>query len=224
MDECLPPVIRDSKWFMYPFYFLAYRGRNVKEAMNFKKEVYSYTPEQYELFYNNLNSISRNRITDINKPSLDFILKSIGEVGGEKIRVADVGCGNGYLLKQVKNKFPLADLTGVDIKHSDDSIEYTYLKANIETLPFDDNSFDVVTCCHTLEHILNPHKAIEELKRITRKILIIAVPCQRYFLYTLDEHVNFFPFKESLTSLIDLPEYNCKKLHGDWVYLGKIEQ
>lgn len=221
MDECLPPLIRDSKYFMYPFYFLAYRGRNIKQVMDFKKEVHHYTPEQYEHFYNNLNSISRNRVTDINQPSLKFILENMVK---DAVNVADIGCGNGYLLKQIKNYHPHLELFGCDIKDKDDSPDYKYIKANIENLPFEDKSIDIVTCSHTLEHIIQPEKAISELKRIARKQVIIAVPCQRYFYYTLDEHVNFFPFKETLTSLINIPHYSCKKIHGDWLYLGLITQ
>jgi SAM-dependent methyltransferase len=221
MDEFVPPVIRDSKWFMYPFYFLAYRGRNIKKAMNFKKEVYHYTPDQYEEFYTNLNSTSRNRRTDINQPSLKFILENIPS---DTKNVLDVGCGNGYLLNRINKTFPAADLTGVDIKRPSGDLPFKFINANIDSLPFPDKSFDVVTCCHTIEHIINPRRAVEELKRITGKMLIIAVPCQRYFFHTLDEHVNFFPYREALTSLINIEKFTCKKIHGDWVYIGYIRE
>ena len=29
LDELLLPILRDSRWFMYPFYRIAYRGNNV---------------------------------------------------------------------------------------------------------------------------------------------------------------------------------------------------
>jgi ubiquinone/menaquinone biosynthesis C-methylase UbiE len=220
MDECLPPIIRDSKWFMYPFYYLAYRGKNIKAAMNFKKEVYDYTPEQYENFYKNINSISRNRITDLNRGSIDLILQSIPS---DTKNLIDVGCGNGFLLKQVRKKHPSVELTGADIKKISDASEYNFVYSRIEKIPFENKSFDVVSCCHTIEHILNPSYAIEELKRITKGLLIIVVPCQRYYFYTLDEHVNFYPTKETLTSLIGLKNYTCKKVDGDWVYIGQID-
>lgn len=75
MDEWIPPVVRDSRWFMYPFFWIAYRGRNIREVMQFKSRVYSFTPEDYDRFYNDLDTISRNRVTDLNKPSLEFILE-----------------------------------------------------------------------------------------------------------------------------------------------------
>ena len=74
------------------------------------------------------------------------------------------------------------------------------MKGRIETLPFADKSFDVVTCSHTVEHLVNLERCISELVRVARKQIFIVTPKQRYFYYTLDEHVNFFPFKEKLTS------------------------
>jgi ubiquinone/menaquinone biosynthesis C-methylase UbiE len=220
MDECLPPLIRDSKYFMYPFYYFAYRGRNINQAMHFKSLVYKFTPDEYESFYVNLNTISRNRITDMNMPSVEFIKNNIDPSAQTLV---DIGCGNGYLLKQIKKDHPGLQLTGTDIKKIGDHEEFAFKKGNIEALPFADKSIDIVTCCHTLEHILNPSKAIEELKRITKKQLFIVVPRQRYFYYTLDEHVNFFPLKENLTSLIDIEKHRCEKVWGDWVYLGNPE-
>ncbi len=77
MDELVPPFVRDSKVFMYPFYMFAYRGRNIKEVMQFKSKVYTYSEEEYSAFYNNLNTISRNRATDMNQACIDFILEKV---------------------------------------------------------------------------------------------------------------------------------------------------
>lgn len=215
MDDCIPAIIRDNKYFMYPLYYYAYRGRDINTAMNFKSLVYSFTEEEYSEFYNNLNTISRNRKTDLNEPSIDFIITNLDKSAKNLL---DIGCGKGFFLKQLKDTG--LDLFGCDIVDKDSSREYEYTKGNIEKLPFVDKQFDIVTCFHTLEHIINLDKAVAELKRITKKQLIIAVPCQRYFYYTLDEHVNFFPFKEKLTSTVNIKKHSCDKIWGDWVYIG----
>lgn len=42
--------------------------------------------------------------------------------------------------------------------------------------PFPDNSFDVVVSANTLEHVLDTHKFIKEIARVTRDLVYIAVP------------------------------------------------
>lgn len=219
MDECLPPIVRDNKIFMYPFYLFAYRGKNIKQVMNFKSNVYNFTEKEYDIFYNNLDTISRNRLTDLNNPCLDFILNNIKP---DTKSLIDIGCGNGYLLKKVHEKFPSIELYGFDIKDTDNSTFYKYTKGNVEKMPFTDKQFDVVTCSHVVEHLVNLEQCAEELKRITNKQLFIVTPRQRYFYYTLDEHVNFFEAKEKLTTVIKIKNSVCENLSGDWAYMGTI--
>ena len=132
----------------------------------------------------------------------------------------DIGCGRGYWLNKVAENTSL-DLTGCDLYDNVKLNRGTYLKANAEDLPFEDDQFDIVTSHHTIEHVRNPYKVVNELKRIAKKQLIIATPCQRYFYYTLwILHVNFFPKRSLLTSLVNMDNYKCKKILGDWVYIG----
>ena len=216
MDECIPPVIRDSKPFMYPFFMFAYRGRNVATAMNFKRVVGNWGPSDYAEYYRGLNTISRNRATDLNGPTLRAIASALDPSAKNLL---DVGCGNGYLLERLGGRG--LSLFGCDIVDKAAGKAFRYVRANIERLPFPDKAFDVVTCCHTLEHIVDLGAAVSELKRVARKQLIIVVPCQRWYFYTLDEHVNFFPYAETLTSAIRLREFSCRKIWGDWLYVGR---
>lgn len=218
MDELIPPFIRDSKIFMYPFYVFAYRGKDINEVMNFKKNVYSYTEEEYADFYRGLNTISRNRKTDLNQGCIDFILNNLDDT---EETVIDIGCGNGFMLNEISKKKPNKSLFGYDLKKPEGKTVYEFIQGNVEKLPFEDNSFDTVICCHTVEHLLSLELCINELVRITKKQLIIVTPCQRYFYYTLDEHVNFFPYEKKLSSVIPMENYTCEKIQGDWAYLGK---
>ena len=55
------------------------------------------------------------------------------------------------------------------------------LQCDLESkLPFDDNSFDVVTALDVLEHLDNPHQALQELIRIARKSVLISLPNMYY--------------------------------------------
>lgn len=221
MDECLPPIIRDNKFFMAPFYWLAYRGRNVDQAMNFKRLVYGWSRDQYADFYNDLNTISRNRPTDLNQACIERILE---EIQTETSSIADIGCGNGYMLYLINRAFPSFKLFGVDIKPPPDTKYFEFVQANIEKLPFEDSSIDVVMCNHTLEHCLNPTQVIDELKRVAKSKVIVTVPCQRYYFYTLDEHVNFYPFKEKLAYKVGLKNPRIEKLRGDWFLVAQLSK
>ncbi len=220
MDELIPPLIRDTKWFMYPFYYFSYRGRNLKTVMDFKSKVYSFTENEYDEFYNNLDTISRNRVTDLNDACIDFIIDNIDKTSAN---IIDIGCGKGHLLSVIKKKHQNINQSGFDIKNPEGNEPFTYIKGNIESLPFKDKQFDIVTCCHTVEHLINLDQCMAELKRITKKQLFIITPKQRFYYYTLDEHVNFFPYKEKLTSVIKINNNLCKNLGGDWAYLGTLD-
>ncbi len=217
MDELIPPVIRDSYWFMYPFYFVAYRGKNIRETMNFKSLVKTFTESEYIDFYKGLNSISRNRKTDLSQSNIKYILQNL-DPSSETL--LDAGCGRGYLLEKIKLSHPRIKLTGLDVVNKLDNKTIEFSAGNILKIPFADESFNTVICTHTIEHVLNLPQAISELVRVTKHQLIIVTPCQRYFYYTLDEHINFFQKKQMLTGLFPFKDFICKKINGDWVYIG----
>jgi len=185
--------------------------------MHYKKLVYGFSPEEYRQFYENLDSLSRHRLTDLNHKSIAIILS---ELKSETRTLLDVGCDSGYLLDQIARYRPQIKLAGADISSPSRSCKYEYYQEDIQNLSFADCSFDVVTCCHTLEHIPKVEKAVKELQRICGKTLIIVVPCQRYYFYTLDEHLNFYRREEQLISLLETEHFQlekCQKVWGDWV-------
>lgn len=225
MDEWIPPVIRDSKWFMYPFFYYWYRGdhNTIKAYMNFKSRVYQMTHDEYEHFYTHqrANSRAASRITDLNDACIQFMINNLDS---SATTLLDIGCGNGYFLQQL-SQLQRLHLFGCDVmpeKNLGDSI--TYLQGNLLQLPFADKSFDIVTCHHTIEHIPSVYQAIAEIKRIAKKQVMIVTPRQRYYYYTLDEHVNFFPEKGILEFMMDIPQHQCHDLDGDWMYVGSISE
>lgn len=219
LDECLPPVIRDNKYFMYPFFHIWFKGRNVDKYMNFKSLIYTWSEDEIREFYQNRKSIATERVTDLSERSIEFMIKHLEP---DVKTAADVGCGNGYFLsKLVANGL---ECHGIDLINSIRFPGIQFHKGDIENLPFPDNAFDVVSCHHTLEHIIDLQKAVSELKRVAKKQLVIVVPCQRYYYYTLDEHVRFFPYKELLEHEIGIQNHICEKIWSDWVYIGYLDK
>lgn len=221
MDECIPAVIRDRKWFMYPFYYWAYRGRNIADAMDFKRKYFEWDQVQLQRFYENIRTVSSDRKTDISPKGLQQI---IHHTKSDIQSVLDVGCGKGYLLGLLKQEYPAINLHGVDFVDRSLGEGILFTKAEATRLPFPDQHFDLVVCTHTIEHIYKAQELLRELKRVARKKLILITPKQRYFYYTLDEHIQFFPQKELLTSLVNMENYECSKIEGDWVYIGYLDR
>ena len=97
---------------------------------------------------------------------------------GEKNKpknVLDVGCASGWFLSELALRYPKASYAGVDVhKKAIDygKKRYKNLKlicADAHSLPFPNESFDVVICTSVLEHVKNPQKVLREIKRVLTK-------------------------------------------------------
>ena len=100
----------------------------------------------------------------------------------EGSKVLDVGCGKGYLLKEMLLIQPKLKVYGLDIsKHGLKHIEKKlrnnfYLKKAQSKYPFKKNFFDLVisiTTLHNLE-IFDLKKAIKEIERVGKKKYILV--------------------------------------------------
>lgn len=103
--------------------------------------------------------------------------------------VLDAGCGVGYGL-QLMQTAGAASLVGVDI--AADAVaaarqrlgEHANIElADIAALPFKDDSFDLVLCFETIEHVVDQERALDELRRVLRRagLLVISSPNPRVY-------------------------------------------
>ncbi len=218
MDEGLPAFIRDSRWFMYPFFWYWFKGKNLATYMDFKKIAWGLTEEEFNAIYRELDCRATDRPTDLNDKCIQRMLDHLHP---EAKTLLDVGCGRGHWLTLVGKARNELRLTGCDV-FEEESVKkaFTFRKGSIYQLPFEDQAFDIVTCHHTIEHLPDIDKAILELKRVTRKQLIIVTPRQRYYYYTLDLHLHFFPEKEYLQQVIRMGKADCTDCDGDWCLIA----
>lgn len=113
---------------------------------------------------------------------LDNLLNSI-----DINRALDVGCGEGYITKHLSELNNKIYIEGVDA--SEEILEIArelnqgvkFSKGSIYNLKYGHNSFDLVLAIEILEHLEEPKKAIEELKRVSKKYVIVSVPNGPYF-------------------------------------------
>lgn len=216
IDQCVPPIIRDLRWFMIlPLRFVFKSKANI--FLDFKQKANQLSRKQFEDIYKIIGT-EEWRITDLNSGSIEKILKSI-----KGKTVLEVGCGKGYLAKKLADKYLI---TAADIaidEHLKKISPMIKLKAaNIEALPFKNMSFDTVISTHTLEHVQNIYTAISELRRVTKKRLIIVVPKQRPYQYTFDLHLHFFPYIFSLMMVMNDGKKRrsvCNEIGRDLFYI-----
>jgi SAM-dependent methyltransferase len=117
----------------------------------------------------------------------------------------DVGCNVGAFLQHCREVYPALRLAGVEInaealeaarRSLPDDVELH--RTGAETLPFDDASFDCVTCIEVLEHIPAELRArsLAEIRRVLRPggRLVLRVPHAGLFAFLDPNNLRFcFP-------------------------------
>jgi len=99
-------------------------------------------------------------------------------------KVLDVGCGTGKFVHKLWNVTKGIEIHGVDLsnemierarsKQGGESINFVV--GDVENLPYESKTFDIVTCSNSFHHYPNQKKALSEMRRVLKdegKLLII---------------------------------------------------
>ncbi len=86
-------------------------------------------------------------------------------------QVLDVGCAGGHLTILIQKTLPKAKVTGLDV--CEESIRFAqkrykkikFVVADAQNLSFKDKTFDTIVSLETLEHVVNPRKVFQEIRR-----------------------------------------------------------
>ncbi|MBF0304345.1 MAG: class I SAM-dependent methyltransferase [Alphaproteobacteria bacterium] len=101
-------------------------------------------------------------------------------------RILDVGCGKGFLLHDFTQVIPGVEVTGLDVSsyaldHAMEDLGGRLHLGSAASLPFEDDSFDLVFSINTLHnlHCYDLDKALREIQRVGRKHKYICVESYR---------------------------------------------
>lgn len=124
-----------------------------------------FKPAWYAIFVNPYFIARRNLYRDIYKFSKTITRK----------KILDLGCGS----KPYASLFADNDYLGIDVHDSGhkNSSKDNDIFFDGKTIPFADNSFDVVICTQVLEHAQEPETLVREARRVLKSSGIFYVTC-----------------------------------------------
>jgi SAM-dependent methyltransferase len=211
LDDFLPPVVREwrplNRWLVTRFHGPAF-------DLDFKERAFAMSREEFSAAYAALDSgNARYRDSDTTPSQVEAI------AAAARGRVLEVGCGNGAIAERLRGDG--LDVVAVDVtlgsaRTTRERARCAVAIAGLPELPFRDRAFDTVVCAHTLEHVPDLYAGVRELRRIAARVIVV-VPRQRYYRYTVDYHLHFFPSAAPLEHLLG---GHATSVDGDWLVVA----
>lgn len=96
----------------------------------------------------------------------------------EGVKILDAACGTGELSLMVANAFPNAEVIGIDIspqmieaarkKGVEQKGNVSFAVGQIDTLPYEDDRFDIIFCLNAFHHFPEQSEALSALHRVLK--------------------------------------------------------
>ncbi|AEM22774.1 putative methyltransferase type 11 [Brachyspira intermedia PWS/A] len=130
-----------------------------KEHFNKQASIYD---KKDTIYYSKYGKISCNYVSEYLK-NIDYN------------KLLDIGSGTGYLINMLKDK-EMAEFYGLDLSEEMIKIAKSkkiknaeFILGSANKLPFDDDTFDIVTCIQSFHHYPYPNEAMREAYRVLKK-------------------------------------------------------
>lgn len=152
------------------------QGKEFKRAMAGRRPPYSRRGNYQK--YLNPNPLQQHLIQRFHQR----VGELIRETGA--IHILDAGCGEGFAIERLDKEF---SVQGVDndldslLEARERNPNSDFYPADIRDLPLASDAFPLILCLEVLEHLPDPHPALEELQRVTSRHCLISVPHEPFF-------------------------------------------
>jgi len=172
-----------------------------------------------DIFYRTFPLFLRNLIDAETKRISDFIRSSASEIALDSI-VLDAGAGE----CRFKAFFKDHQYIAVDAAYGDATWDYSNIDvvSSLDSLPFEDNTFDAVICTQVLEHVNEPQQVLNELYRVLKHggALYLSAP-QGWGVHQAPH--DYFRFTNyGLQYLLKKSEFNISYIKPSCGYFGYL--
>ena len=141
---------------------------------------------------------------DESSPWYKLVMEYLPDVKDQ--RVLEIACGRGGFSRLLGSQGAFvcgADFSASAVGIAKDRLlrassrpdRVTYVQADAQNMPFDDNTFDIVISCETIEHVPEPRLAVREMYRVCKPggTLFLTTPnyvnfMGLYLIYALVRH------------------------------------
>lgn len=188
-----------------------------------RRDATHYHTLPYESQWNSYLEHSRNRA--------DYVIDFCKDYIKEGSKIVDVGCGPGGTMKYLKERLPLANISGIT-SLSDKSImvdkfevEYGDFEEEINITTTDK---DLALMCHVLEHFIDPRKALIKTRRMLKQQGLVYIEVPSFYWAEIRSNPQFCPVhlsyftKSKLKYLLEKSGFTILKMHES-KYWGNIK-